>query len=234
MTVTETRVSAPFELVAEDLYRDIHKAIRAELFGLTSRAGRTDPADRAARCAVAGRVHSVVELLVSHAEHEDAHVQPAVEEHLPVVAAQILADHAALDARLVQLDDWAREAVEARPSELRGRMHHLYLELASFTSAYLAHQDVEERVVMPQLERALGTEAVVAIHQSIVANIAPDQMAATLAIAIPAMNIDDRCEMLSGMRAAAPAEVFAGVWGLVGTVLPADDYTALAARLGID
>ena len=113
-------------------------------------------------------------------------------------------------------------------------MHHLYLELASFTSTYLEHQDVEERVVMPELERVLGTEAVVAIHTAIVRDIAPDEMAATLAIAIPAMNIDERCGMLSGIRAGAPAEVFAGVWGLVGTVLPGDDRTALAARLGID
>lgn len=234
MTITEPRASVPFHLVAEDLYRDIHKAIRAELFGVTGQAGRTDPADRAARAAVAGRVHGLVELLVSHAEHEDAHVQPAIQEHLPVVAAQIVADHVALDARLEQLDGWAPDAVEAPRAQLRGRMHHLYLELASFTSTYLEHQDVEERVVMPELERVLGTEAVVAIHTAIVRDIAPDEMAATLAIAIPAMNIDERCGMLSGIRAGAPAEVFAGVWGLVGTVLPGDDRTALAARLGID
>ena len=47
-------------------------------------------------------------------------------------------------------------------------VHHLYLDFASFTSAYLAHQDVEERVVMPALETAVGVDAVFAINQAIV------------------------------------------------------------------
>jgi hypothetical protein len=59
-------------------------------------------------------------------------------------------------------------------------------------------------------------------------------MASFLAIMIPAMNVDDRTELLGGMQAGAPAEVFAGVWGLVGSVLVPADVAAVAARLGID
>ena len=50
---------------------------------------------------------------------------------------------------------------------------------------------------------------------------------------IPAMNIDDRTELLGGMRAGAPAEVFEGVWGLVGSVLDPADVRTLADRLDI-
>ena len=49
---------------------------------------------------------------------------------------------------------------------------------------------------------------------------------------LPAMNIDDRAELLGGMQAGAPPEVFAGVWGLVGSVLPSDDYTAARGARG--
>ena len=38
------------------------------------------------------------------------------------------------------------------------------------------------------------------------------------------MNIDDRTDMLGGMKAGAPPEVFAGLWGLVGSVLTPADY----------
>jgi hypothetical protein len=38
------------------------------------------------------------------------------------------------------------------------------------------------------------------------------------------MNIDDRAEMLGGRQQHAPAEIFAGVWGLAGSVLPSADY----------
>jgi hypothetical protein len=47
------------------------------------------------------------------------------------------------------------------------------------------------------------------------------------------MNIDDRAELLGGMRAGAPPEVFAGVWALAGSVLTPGDHAALGARLGI-
>ena len=46
--------------------------------------------------------------------------------------------------------------------------------------------------------------------------------------------IDDRTELLGGMREGAPAEVFGSVWGLTGTVLTEADRTALAARLGLN
>lgn len=86
---------------------------------------------------------------------------------------------------------------------------------------------------MPALEAAVGVEAVVAMHQAILASIPPDEMARSLALMIPAMNIDDRAGLLGGMRAEAPAEVFEGVWGLAGSVLDPADLRALAARLGI-
>ena len=37
------------ESIPVDLYRDIHKAIRVELFDATTAAGRVDPADHGAR-----------------------------------------------------------------------------------------------------------------------------------------------------------------------------------------
>jgi hypothetical protein len=58
-------------------------------------------------------------------------------------------------------------------------------------------------------------------------------MASSLAIMLPAMNVDDRAELLGGVRAGAPAEVFAGIWGLTGSVLTPADYEQLAVRLGM-
>ena len=50
---------------------------------------------------------------------------------------------------------------------------------------------------------------------------------------LPAMNIDDRADLLGGMQATAPAPVFEGVWGLAGNVLDPADHLALGRRLGI-
>jgi hypothetical protein len=233
MTATVLQTMAPFESVTFDLYRDIHKGIRAELFAVTGSAGRLDPGDRPARVALADHVGRVVDLLVLHAEHEDASIQPAIEEHMPAYAEHIAADHLAIEARLVDLRALANEAVDAPRETQRSEVHRTYVELASFTSAYLAHQDYEERVVMPALETAIGVDAIIAVHQSIVSSIPPEQMAATLAIMLPAMNVDDRTALLGGMKAGAPAAVFEGVWGLAASVLTPADHAQLADRLGI-
>jgi hypothetical protein len=233
VTVTDTITPSTYEIVAVDTYRDIHKGIRADLFALVGSAGRIDPSCAADVAAVATHVDTTVDLLVTHAGHEDTHLVPIMGELLPELNARIQRDHAELEARLEDLQGWARAAVAAPEGETRGEVQRLYVELASFTSVYLAHQDLEERVVAPELHRVIGPEGVLAIHQAIIAGIPPDQMAASLAIMLPAMNNDDRTEMLGGMQAGAPPEVFAGVWSLVGSVLEPRDVTVLARRLGV-
>ena len=232
MSITSTDTTPTrFELVAFDLYRDIHKGIRTELFAVTTSAGQTDPTDRTARSALAGHVRDVQWLLDTHAEHEDAAVQPLIEVHLPEVAERVAADHHAFDSRVESLVGLAIEAADA--ADPRRLLHKLYIDLASFTSAYLTHQELEERVIMPGLEAAIGVEAVIGVHQQIIGAIPPQDMARSLALMLPAMNLDDRTEMLGGMRAGAPAEVFEGVWSLAGSVLDSADYAALATRLGL-
>ena len=232
-TVTEPSVLRALEPVTLDLYRDIHKGIRAELFAVTGSAGNLDPADRAGRADLARHVDSVVEMLSAHAEHEDAAIQSVLETHAPALAEQIAADHPALEARVEEIRYLAQHAVDAADDRARADLHRVYVELASFTGAYLAHQDLEERDVMPAIERAVGFEQVLAIHQAIVGSIPPDQMAKSLAVMIPAMNVDDRTELLGGMQQGAPAEVFNGVWSLVKSVLVPADAAALGRRLGI-
>lgn len=231
MTITD-----PTSVVAQvtvDLYRDIHKAIRTELFAVTTEAGRLDPSQGIARAALASHVRDVVGFLVSHAEHEDGAIQPVLEARLPDLAERVEVDHLTLEARMDDLVAMAEDAAALDASNPGVRTHHLYLALASFTSDYLVHQDVEERVVMPALEAAVGVDEVVAIHQAILAGIPPEEMARSLSLMLPAMNIDGRAEMLGGMRAGAPPEVFDGVWSLAGSVLDPADLVALARRLDL-
>lgn len=220
-----------FGLVAFDLYRDIHKGIRAELFSVTSAAGSVDPSDGCGRAALADHVAAVKDVLELHAEHEDTAIDLGA--HLPELADRIEADHHALDARITWLHELAQDVAGAATVDQRRLGHLLYLELSGFTSAYLTHQVVEERVVMPALERAIGVDAVVGIHQAIVGSIPPPKMAESLAFMLPAMNVDDRTELLGGMRMAAPPEAFAGVVDLARSVLAPTDFHALATRLDV-
>lgn len=218
-----------------DLYRDIHKGIRAELFAVTSTAGSVDPADDCGRLALADHVRSVAAVLESHREHEDAGVLPAMTEYLPELAEHIEEEHPLLEARFAEIVELAGAAAGAsEPSQQRALGHNLYLELSGYTSEYLEHQLIEERVIMPALEQAVGVDAVVDMHVAIVSAIPPEQLAQSLAFMLPAMNLDDRVEMLGGIQASAPPQMFAGVLNLARSVLPPADFAAVATRLGAD
>jgi hypothetical protein len=225
---------ASTETLGLDLYRDIHKGIRAVLFDVTARAGSADPADAAAATDLVARVQNALELLEAHSEHEDDHVQPAVDRALPQLGVRIATDHRRIDGELGRLAAASEAVVDAARDSRRSALRRLYLDFAAFTGSYLEHQDFEERVVMPALEAAIGGEAVAGIHAAIIGSIPPAEMATALSVMLPAMNVDDRAELLGGMQAGAPAEVFAGVWALAATVLAPGDITPLAARLGLD
>ena len=221
------------DVVAYDIYKDIHKGIRNELFRVTSLAGSIDPGERCARERLAEDVTTLFRVLALHAEHEDEHLQPHIEVHAPYFAEVIASDHPRLEGRMADLEAQVGRATTAPAAEQRGRIHLVYRELAAFTSTYLEHQDFEERCVMPALSAVMGVDEVMAVDRAIVASIPPDQMAASLAFMLPAMNIEDRTEMLGGMQAGAPPEVFAGVWALSESVLAPSDRAALAVRLGL-
>jgi hypothetical protein len=233
-TPTDAGTADDFRLAEADLYRSIHKGIRAELFAITGSAGNLDPSSDCDRAAIADHVVTVAHVLESHAHHEDAFIDPVLEQHLPDLAQEISDDHERLEAMFASVTDLAVSAVEAPAADHRRLMQLLHLDLARFTSSYLAHIDLEERVVMPELERIVGVEACGALHGAIVGSIPPAEMARSLAFMLPAMNLDDRAEMLGGIRMVAPPAAFDGVFGLARSVLVPADVTALAARLGLE
>ncbi len=63
------------------------------------------------------------------------------------------------------------------------------------------------------------------------ASLTPDEVAQSSALMIAAMNIEDQSELLGGMRAGAPPEVFTGVLVLAESVLEPSRYAALVQRL---
>jgi hypothetical protein len=219
--------------VSFDVYRDIHKAIRVELFAVVADAGRLDASDDCARADLADQVDALVRLLQQHAEHEDGSILTPLEQASPALAARVIVEHEAVEARMDHLVALAAGLRTVDAAGARAATHQLYLDLAAFTSDYLAHQDLEERIIAPVLDAALGFEGLMGLNNAIVDAIPPQELSAALALMFPAMNIDDRTELLGGMKASAPAPVFEATWSLAKSVLTADDSDAVAARLGV-
>jgi hypothetical protein len=217
--------------VSFDLYRDVHKAIRVELFAVVANAGRLDVSDHGGCQDVADQVESLVNFLRGHAEHEDGSIQAPLEQAAPELAARVAKEHESLEGQMDHLVALAMLLRRAPRLSARAVAHELYLDLAAFTGNYLAHQDLEERVIGHVLDEAIGVQGLIALHGAIMATIAPQELSYSLALMFPAMNIDDRTELLGGIRATAPAEVFEATWSLARSVLPAEDAQALSTRL---
>jgi hypothetical protein len=113
----------------------------------------------------------------------------------------------------------------------RAGLYRLYLDLASFTGSYLLHQDFEERTVEPALEAVIGVGGLLELDAAIVQSIPPDKFGMGLTAMLPAMNVAERADLLAGVRAGAPAEVFAGIWALAQSVLTEPEFAAVAGAL---
>ncbi len=172
-------------------------------------------------------------MLVTHADHEEVFVQPALEEHARPSPARSSRRTASSRPAPPPLELLADRAVDSCPTDARLATHRLYLGLAGFTSAYMVHQEFEELEVMPALSAAVSVDDLLAIDMAIIATVSPEEMVYSATLMLPAMNVEDRVELVGGMREGMPSEVFAGVWGLIEGVLAVDDFRQLAARLGI-
>ena len=214
------------------LWRDIHKGIRSGLSVLVVESGAVDPLDPEERADFVEMVALVVDVMDSHARTEDAVTGPVIEHHLPEMGATIAATHAALDPKVQAIVNAAEGLAGA--ADHRAAMLALHLDLAAFASDYLAHIDYEERVVLPALEDAIGVDGVNELEQAFLAAIPAEEKLDGMGLMFPAMNVEERVEVLGMIRAGAPAEWFDQVWEVVCEALDPEDVEVLTGRLQLD
>jgi len=214
------------------LMRDVHKGIRTGLSMVVTESGSIDPGDPEAIGELAEFVAAVVDLLDSHARAEDTVMAPVIRQHVPDLGAVIAQQHqefADSSAELVS----AADAV-ASASNPRAALLELHLDLSAFMGAYLLHQDFEERVVVPALVESMGLAKVRKLEIEMVAAVPEDERLDGLVMMIPAMNIQERVEVLSNIHDNTPSTWFDQVWEVVNEVLEPEEIEELASRIGLN
>jgi hypothetical protein len=202
-----------------DAVTAVHNAFRKDIEGVDA-AARGAAQGAPGLEAALGRFRFLNEVLVWHAEGEEAAVFPAVEEVAPLVAEAYERDHRYLDAAYERLD----AAVTAGDP----------LETARAAAAFKFHLDVHlgkedahlyriaaERIPVPELGRIAGVMA---------AHIPADRQPETISWMFPLLGPDDRENMLRIQQMVLPPEVFAMVAGLVRQAV-GDDWAELARRI---
>lgn len=219
-------------MIAWDVYREIHKAMRFALFGVTTMAGHTDAADDAAVARLVGEWLDVKMVLEGHHAHEDDFCDHLVAAHASHLRDDLEAAHRVSDTHLERLDAAANELATAPSSDRWPLLRRFHLDLADFTAMYLGHLRYEEDHVMPALNAAMSDEELEGVTNQIRGSVPPPEMCVFIRYMVPSMNFSERLNMLGGMYQGAPPEIFEMFRAAAQECLSPADYQQVAVAAG--
>lgn len=209
-----------------DLYKDVHKGIRKELFDLGVLAGSTDFENETSLNRLKEHFNRSYNLLETHAHSEDTHVEPLIQKVNTDAATKLADTHNKLEKGINKLQQQLN-SMNTEQTSIAQQGQQFYLQLTLFISKYLQHIADEEQIISPQLWENYDDETLLNLSVEIRASIPPPVMNNFLACMVPAMNHPERVMMFGGMKQAAPEEVFNGVCMLAQGILSKTDWERL-------
>lgn len=217
-----------------DIYRLIHKAIRAYMCEMLTAAGRLDPQDAPEVAAFLTGLSGLLALCRAHLEHEDRFVHPALERAEAGAAGATAEDHrhhaqeiATLEAEATALE---RSIGEARATAA----HRLYLRLSAFVAENLHHMLQEEEANNRLLWASYGDPALREVEGAIVAHLTPAEKMSAARWMVPAMRPLERLVFVGALRQNLPPEALRATLALVRPHLSESEWRKLAPALPVN
>jgi hypothetical protein len=216
-----------------DLYGGIHKALRAFMADTLVNLGRVDVEDEQALGQATQQVVELMDLCVSHLQHENEFVHTAIEARAAGASASIAHDHEEHVQHTAQLRAAALALRHASASVRPALCQALYRELGVFVADNMLHMNVEETAHNAVLWARYTDAELAQIHEALVASIPPAEMALVARWLIPCMNHVERVGMLADAQAKMPPPVFDAVLDIARPHLRTNEWTKLARALGL-
>lgn len=215
-----------------DLYGSIHKALRMMMCDTLVGIGRLDVEDDQAVVRAAQRVFELLEICHAHLRHENRFVHPAMHARDAGSSDAAAGEHAQHERHIVQLSRLAGALVKSDAGQRGLLLTELYHALSLFVADNLRHMVDEETRHNAVLWAHYSDAELMALHDELVASIAPPEMLAVMRWMVPACNPCERAEMLRGMQAQAPRPAFEAVLDTVRPHLDDREWASLARALG--
>ncbi|MBL8858108.1 MAG: hypothetical protein JNL28_06385 [Planctomycetes bacterium] len=194
-----------------DLYTHVHKAVRALLFDAVEAVSRADFERDFEVSAALCAVRRTLRLLGSHARHEDEAIHPLLHRVAPDLGADLEAAHDKFDGLEREVEVLLARIESGHAAERVPLARRLHEMLCGMTAEHLVHMGVEETRSNRMLWAHFTDEELAAAQERIVSSVSPEEMSEWLEWMIPAGNWGERVDLMSEMRAAVPADVFAGL-----------------------
>ena len=216
-----------------ELYRPIHKALRAFMSDTLSVVGRMDTNDEHDVTAALAQVRSLLAVLAIHLEDENRFVHAAMEARRPGSAAHTSRDHVEHECALADLKSMTEGIEQAADAARESLARNLYARLALFVAENLEHMHVEERDNMAVLWADYSDAELAEIEHAIVAAVPPAVMGTAARWFMAGLNHAERVGWFQGMRQGAPPAVFEGMLAIARGNLSARDWGKLASALAL-
>lgn len=224
--------AAPAKAPRLDLYLFIHKALRQFMSHTLGRLGTMDVADAEERTVALDGVDALVAFMRDHLQHENDFLHTAIEARRPGGARHTADDHLLhLDA-IGNLEDESRAVRDARDEHRPALAQRLYRHLAVFVGDNLQHMQFEETENNAALWALYSDEELAAIHDRLLATIAPDEMALNARWMAAALSVQELSVLFGEMQHKAPAPAFEALLGVARTQLDERRWARLSRALG--
>jgi hemerythrin-like domain-containing protein len=214
-----------------NLYRDIHKALRAAMCDTLVAVGRTDATDADETAAALAAVRTLMTMCRAHLDKENRYVHPAIEARAPGTSARIGAEHEEHLQAIADLEEDA-QVVEAAGATREGALLRLYQHLSLFVAENFEHMMVEETVHNAALWEHYGDDELLAIEGRILASIEPPEMMGVLRWMVPSIDAGSRGQLFGAMHHALPPAAFDAILSASKAWLAPGDIVNLDAALG--
>lgn len=214
-----------------DIYRLIHKGLRAFMTETLLEVGRLDGSDLIAVSRVCGEVRALLAFCASHLDKEETYVHPALEARAPGSAATTAQEHRHHHGAIAALSARVDGLVTSDRHDRDTAIHALYLELSLFIADNLIHMQEEERLNNATLWAHYSDAEILDIERQIVSAIPPADQQAVLRWIVPSVTPAERAGFLQGVRQGVPAPVFQDIQTFVSGYLSSADAAALNRSL---
>lgn len=214
-----------------DIYRGIHKAIRAAMGETVSALGRVDHADEASVTSGLRQLRALLDLCRGHIDHENRFLHAAIEAKRPGIRLDTAEEHRRHEQAIEALESDALRAEAALGVERARALHRLYRAVAVFVAENFEHMEVEESQNNALLWDLYTDEEIVGIEHRLVASLPPDEGLKDLVMILKASSPPERVAMLAPIRDQAPPQVFEAVLDALKPGLSPIDRHKLAIGL---
>jgi len=214
-----------------DIYKGIHKGLRALMSHVLVTVGRADASDPLELAAALQDVRGLLAACTSHLAHENKHIHAAMEARRPNSAAHTADDHLDHEHAIARLAEAVRAVEQSHGSLREEAALRLYRQLAGFVAENFEHMQVEETENNAVLWAEYTDEEIARIHDAILADVSPQEMAALARWLVPFATPAERAAMFSEMQRKAPREAVDGLLAVVRPHLSEYDWAKLMAAI---